>query len=189
MTNSNDSLNSEKVLNLVAEAQKGNREALSQLVVLVSPAVHGQAKRIVSKGIEHEDLCQEGMFAVLSAVSSYRFDAGASFGTYVNLCVRRRLLSVAEKSNSEIVADFDISDSEAAILADYSAEEKLIAADSLSELKEKINSLLSAKERSTLELFLSGYTYQEIAKKLATTPKAVESTLGRVRRKLNPLNK
>ncbi len=183
------SLNDSRTLDLVLKAQAGDRNALSQIIALVSPAVHGQAKRIVSSGFDHEDLCQEAMFAVLSAVSSYRADAGASFSTYVNLCIRRKLLKVAEKNNNVITADLPLSDSEAELIADFSAEEKLIQTDSYVQLINSINNLLTEKERSTLELFLSGYTYQEIAAKLSTTPKAVECALARVRRKLGKFKK
>ncbi len=185
MKKGRDSLNSEKVLDLVAGAQSGDSEALSQLVMLVTPTVHWQAKRLALKGVELEDLCQEGMFAVLSAISSYKPDAGASFETFVNLCVRRRLLSVVQRSSGEINADFELSDSEAALLPELSAEEQTIQADSLQQLLSYIDSTLSEKEHKTLELFLSGFSYQETAEKLQTTPKAVESTLGRVRKKLS----
>ena len=184
-----DSLNNKEILGLITKAQAGDREALTKIIILVTPAVHRQAKRIVSKGVEHEELCQEGMFAARAAVSSYRKDAGASFNTYVNLCIRRRMLSVVERSNSEIFADFDFSDNESALLADLSAEEHIIQADGFRELVNSINNLLSDKEKRTLELFLNGYTYQEIAVKLETTPKAVESTLARVRRKLGKFKK
>ena len=44
--------------------------------------------------------------------------------------------------------------------------------------------VLSALERETLSLWLAGYDYGEIARRLGTTPKSVGNALQRARRKL-----
>ena len=49
---------------------------------------------------------------------------------------------------------------------------------------QKIKTLLSGLEQETLTLYLSGHSYDEIAKLLHCTTKAVDNALQRVRRKL-----
>ena len=50
--------------------------------------------------------------------------------------------------------------------------------------QEKIKTLLSGLEQETLTLYLSGHSYEEMAKLLHCTTKAVDNALQRVRRKL-----
>lgn len=52
-------------------------------------------------GGDSEDLIQEGTFGLLSAIRQYRADAGASFKTFAEHCIRMRLLS-AIKSASQL---------------------------------------------------------------------------------------
>ena len=137
-------LNGREVLELVEASKNGDSKALSRLVVLLTPVVRAQAKRIyLNNSLERDDLFQEGMFGVFEAVEKYDASRGASFLTFVNLCVRSKLLSAVGDSVS-----------------------------------------LTERERRTLKLYLSGYSYQETADRTGSTVKAVDGTLQRVRKKL-----
>ncbi|MEG0018692.1 MAG: sigma factor-like helix-turn-helix DNA-binding protein [Hydrogenoanaerobacterium sp.] len=50
-----------------------------------------------------------------------------------------------------------------------------------------MKNLLSPFEQKTLRLYLSGISYEDIAKAQGTTPKAVDNALQRVRRKLREI--
>lgn len=181
--NNGNILNSAQTLELVSAAQQGDSNALSRLVVLASPTVHAQARKIFISTAEHEDLYQEGMFALLNAVKTFKPDRGASFSTYVNLLVRRRLISFAESARRNVLAD-SVPDSEQSSLTDCSVEETVFREQSYAELVSYINSCLSPREREALKLFLNGFSYAEIAEKTGRTKKSVDGTLQRARKKL-----
>ena len=63
-------------------------------------------------------------------------------------------------------------------------EEELIIAEQMEELRGRIRTALSEAEQRVLTLYLSGHSYQEIARLMGTAPKAVDNALQRVRRKL-----
>ena len=175
MGNGRIDLNSDEVLGLVSAAKLGDRYAMTQLVILLSPIVRAQVKRVfIPAEVEPDDLYQEGMFGVLDAVKSYDASRGASFLTYVNICIRSKLLTAVKNSLSAIPLDNGTS-------LERTADSDEV---SLYELVDYMNSKLSKKELDTLRLFLSGYTYEQIADKFGTTVKSVDGTLQRARKKL-----
>lgn len=186
-----NNLNSEKVSGLLSLAQNEDKDALSQLVIIISPMIHAQARRFKIDGLESDDLYQEGVIASLNAIKTYDKNLGASFSTYVNLIIRRRLSTLLKKhsKNDELVIPLNEDDNFISLLPDGSAEDKLLESDSYQELLDYINSKLTQRENLTLRLFLSGYTYQAIADRLNITVKSVDGTLQRVRKKLRGFNR
>lgn len=178
-------------VNLVAKAQQGDKAALSELVVLVSPLVHYQAKTFSECGIELDDLCQEGMLGVLSAINSFKTDGGAGFKTYVSKCVRNRLISVIRRqaNNSIPVCDIIPFDNDELVFdTACSVDERLVTKEECENVFGYINSQLSPKERETLRLFLSGLSYEKISLRTGSSPKSVDNALQRVRQKLKKYN-
>ncbi len=174
MSDSGFDLNGKEVLGLVESSKNGDSKALSRLVVLLTPVVRAQAKRIyLNKSLERDDLFQEGMFGVFEAVEKFDASRGASFLTFVNLCVRSKMLTAVGGSGG------DSAEGDAIELADSDSKQNAYC-----ELIDFINSSLTELERLTLKTYLSGYSYRETASKLHTTVKAVDGTLQRVRRKL-----
>lgn len=176
---------------LVSLAQQGDKGALSRLLVIVSPLVHSKARCFLNSGVELDDLCQEGMLGVLSAVSTYSGNGGASFKTYAGVCINNRLVSVTRKrSGKSVFSGETVSlDKEGCDFSDsQSVEEQLINKIEFDGLLQYVNSRLSVKERDTLRLFLSGLSYEEISKRTGSSPKSVDNALQRVRQKLKKFN-
>ena len=73
---------------------------------------------------------------------------------------------------------------ELAALPASSPEERAIAAEDYAGLVQKIHQELSLLERNVLALYLKGYDYAAVAKRLDTTPKSVDNALQRARKKL-----
>ena len=176
-------LNDSETLKLVKAAQQGDSKALSSLVVIASPSVHAQAKKIFVSTADHDDLYQEGMFALLNAVKTYDAKQGASFSTYVNLLVRRRLISFAKRTQRGALPQIS-AEPEELNLTDCSVEDRVFQEENYRELVGFIKDCLSDKEQEALKLFLNGFSYTEIAEKMGVTKKAVDGTLQRARKKL-----
>lgn len=167
---------------LVAKAVKGDENAMAELVRRFSPMVNAIASELSGK-FEKEDLAQEGMFGLLSAVYGYKNDTGVGFSAFTRVCVRNRILNSVKvlSRQNKIVAD-----ESAEIVADLNSdpEEICLGLENSRELFKKIEDKLSSFERSVLELHLCGYRYSDIANKLGCNEKAVDNALQRVRSKL-----
>lgn len=168
-------------------AQKGDESAMAFLVTEMMQLVRIQSLQFSNTKLESDDLFQEGMLGIISAIHSYKLGNGANFKTYASVCVKNRMISAIRKfestkavHNGECVS---ISDNQ--LVADeLSLEERLIINEQCEKLIKNINEKLSVTERNVLKLFLSGLCYDEIAKKLGSSPKSVDNALQRVRQKL-----
>lgn len=74
-------------------AGAGNAAAEEALVQRYGRMVRACARPLFLAGGDSEDLFQEGMMGLLSAVRSFESGRDASFRTYAEVCIRRRLYS------------------------------------------------------------------------------------------------
>lgn len=138
--------------------------------------------------LERDDLVGEGMFGFLAAVYSFNEAAGASFSTYVGVCIRNRMLSAlkAHKTQRQIPSSLfvPLEDENGTASAVPSPEDELVSKHEAERISKLISSELSSREKEVFTLFLFGNSYREISEKLKITPKAVDGALRRARKKL-----
>ncbi len=184
------SLYREHELALLARA--GDEKAFTLLVALCEPMLRAQVARFRFPAAEAEDMEQEGLLGLLSAVRTFDPSREVSFRTYASACVRNRLLSVlrrrAARATEVPVEDVStVADGAVSSVNDPAAlmQEKEEAAHMLSRIREA----LSEREYVVLLRYLDGDAYTAIAAQLQTTPKAVDNALQRARAKLRRLFK
>ena len=178
-------------------AYAGNRDAEEELIGRYARLVRACARPYFLAGGDSEDLIQEGMFGLISAMRQYSGDSGASFRTFAEHCIRMRLLS-AVKSASRLkhfplndgMSFEQLSDDPSTQLSAFpeayrqSPEDLVLARESKKELYTTFTSCLSRLELQVLELYLEGLSYREIGTKLGKESKAVDNAVQRIRRKL-----
>jgi len=142
-------------------------------------------------GGDAEDLIQEGMLGLLSAIRGFDEARGVKFETFAELCVRRRIISAVRAAasrhdkRSDVPLDAQLlteNDFHGAYLRD--PEELVIARERVRELTDKIHDSLSKYEATVLGLYLDGLTYTEMAALLGKPYKSVENAISRIRKKL-----
>ena len=183
-------------LQLQQKAAAGEREAEEALVERYMQLVRASARPFFLAGGDSEDLIQEGMFGLLSAVRQYDPENGASFRTFAEHCIRKRIISAIRSASR--MKHFPLNDglsleqlSEdtslpfAAIPAvQPSPEELVLARESKEELYSAFRNRLSRLEIKVLDLYLDGFSYQDIAQRLGKDAKAVDNAVQRIRRKM-----
>ena len=73
---------------LVQAARSGVDEALAELIARCEPMVQMQATKFCRFDLAQEDLAQEGLLALLSAVNGFDFSKEVSFSAFAAVCVR-----------------------------------------------------------------------------------------------------
>lgn len=140
-------------------------------------------------GMEQEDLIQEGLIGLLDAIRTYQLDRDTSFQTYASTCIRNRILkaaqSAAAKKHSLLNQSLPLEESIVVNSSEPADPELLfLAKEKQQEMNRQIKILLSSFEKETLFLYLQGYSYDAMSKRLHVPKKSVDNALVRIRKKL-----
>ncbi len=173
----------------------GAEEALAERYIRV---VRMCARPYFLAGGDSEDLIQEGMIGLLSAIREYDESKGANFKTYAEACVHNRILSAVRSAsrmkhaplNDGVSLEDVLSDESQSLGTSYyerSPEEQVLARESESEFISAFTRCLSKLETEILHLYLQGLSYSEIADSTGKDSKAVDNAVQRIRRKLAKL--
>jgi RNA polymerase sporulation-specific sigma factor len=176
----------------------GDRDAEEQLAERYARLVRACARPLFLAGGDSEDLIQEGMFGLLSAIRQYDASMSAAFRTYAEVCIKRRLLSAVRSAsrlkhlplNDGLSLDYILSEeSQTQLAANPEAfrrtpEEQVLARESKNELYNAFALRLSRLEKEVLALYLEGFSYDEIAGRIGRDVKSVDNAVQRIRSKL-----
>lgn len=193
-------MSEEKILSdeeLQQQARAGSREAEEALVVRYGRLVRICARPCFLAGGDSEDLIQEGMMGLLSAIREYDPHMSASFKTFAELCIKRRIYSAVKGAsrkkhqplNDGLSLEQVLSEESQSHLAFNESfrripEEQVLARESESEILAFHGSMFSKLEKEVLGLYLQGLSCQEIAAVTSRPTKSVDNAIQRIRRKL-----
>ncbi len=178
-------------------AASGNRLAEEALVTRYNRLVRTCARPFFLAGGDSEDLTQEGMVGLITAVREYDAGKEASFRTFAEICIRSRLYSVLRASardkqqplNQSLSLDDSHFDSNPLTsgtnnLAQRNPEDFLIDREHTAALLSGVRKQLSEFEAKILGFYLDGLSCREIAKAVNKPPKSVDTAVQRIRRKV-----
>lgn len=174
---------------LIALCQNGDKQAWEELYKRYKPRVLKTARRFFLIGGETEDLVQEGMCGLFSAVSGYR-QGEANFSAFAEACIKNRILDAVKKSEGDKHSALN---NFLPILefgeewATESPEDEVIRREDKSELILKMKDNLSPLEFKAIKMYIEGMTMAEISSALAKSPKSIDNALNRAKNKLQKL--
>ena len=181
---------------LVTLAQKGDKQAMEELLIRHAGLVRECARGFFLIGGETEDLIQEGTFGLFGAIVDYRQDESAkSFKNFARLCVSRRIIDAvkasARKKNSPLndAAPLGILSTEKGASANFNPEDLLILRDDRREFRQKISGVLSDFEFKVTTMYMDGMTCAEICEATGKSAKSVDNALQRSKKKLQEVLK
>lgn len=181
------------LLNMV---KSGNRAAEEQLALRYTRLVKICARPYFLVGGDSEDLNQEGMLGLLSAIREYDFSMNTSFKTYAEVCVKRRIYSAIKSASrkkhvplNKMISLNEVLSNESASSSQTDAfrrmpEEQVLAQESADEIINTYSRRLSKFEAKILELYLSGLSYSEIAEVCLKPEKSIDNAVQRIRKKI-----
>ncbi|MDR3309865.1 MAG: sigma-70 family RNA polymerase sigma factor [Oscillospiraceae bacterium] len=147
------------------------------------------ARPFFLQGGDGEDLIQEGMLGLLSAIRGFDPARGVPFEAFAELCVRRRIISAVKKGSlGSLPGTLPLEAGETRFAADTERvsdpEELVLARERAREMKSRIEADLSKFEREVARLYLDGLTYDEIGHAVGRNAKSIDNAVQRIRRKL-----
>lgn len=174
---------------LVKLAKRGDKLAEEELIKKYTPLTRKICNGFFISGGESEDLVQEGLFGLYSAI--YGFEEGhANFFTYAYACIRnaaadavKKSLTAKNRALNNFVPILEIGEE----LSPASPEDELIKRENRKEFLQKISGELSSLEFKVTVMHLDGLRVQEISASLGKSQKSVSNAFSRAKLKLAKL--
>ncbi len=179
---------------LVKMAQEKDTDAMTAVIQRYKDFVKIAIRPYFLCGGDSDDLLQEGMLGVFRAVET--FNGKYSFKSYVYACVKNGILSLIRRYNSDknkplnnfisLSGDSDFDAEKSALMISFkdNPEKTFIETESEKEFYESIKRNLSKLEYNIFNLYIEGYSYQEIAQRLDKNEKSIDNALQRIRKKV-----
>lgn len=175
-------------------AKKGAPAAEECLATRYSRLVRICARPYFLAGGDSEDLIQEGMIGLLSAIRTFDVYGDGSFHVYAETCIQNRLYSAIRTAtrgkyvplNHSVSLDpttFEQESGQFEQLQTESPEEALIGREESFHRMEALSKGLSNFESTVLERYLEGLSYSQIANLTGKPLKSVDNAVQRIRRK------
>ncbi len=179
---------------LCRAAADGDTQAETELVARYGQLVRACARPLFLAGGDSEDLIQEGMLGLLTAIRRFDPERDAAFRTYAGVCIRSRLLTAIRAAQGGKHAPLNHSVSFEPPLFDgtnahlfssvESPEDVIIGREELKERLDALKGQLSELEAQILPPYLNGLSCGEIARQLGRPQKTVDNAIQRIRRKV-----
>ena len=179
---------------LCQQISNGCREAEDELVLRYGQLVRACARPLFLAGGDSEDLIQEGMLGLLTAIRGFDLRRDTAFRTYAEICIRSRLITAVRAAqggkhsplNHSISFEPPLFDGTNAHLfsSAQSPEDVIIGREELKERLDALKGQLSELEGNILPLYLNGLSCGEIARQVGRPPKSVDNAIQRIRRKV-----
>ena len=181
---------------VIAKAQAGNSEAIDLIIKEYKNLIFLNVKNYFLVGADEDDLLQEGAIGLLKAIHAYT-KGKASFKTFATLCIRRQILTAVRSSNAQKNSALnaasgnnlenengsEIYPKELYSNKKYNPEEVFLSKEKISDFHKFVESNFSAFEKKVFEYMVKGYSYKEIAEKLDKSPKTIDNSFQRIKRK------
>lgn len=169
---------------------RDSEAAQEQLVRRYTRMVRMMSRPFFLAGADSEDLVQEGMIGLLSAIRQYEPGREASFSSFAGLCIRRRMISAVRSAASQKhqLLTNAVSMQELPQQSNRPGpEELLLRQEQTGELEEILRDSLSRLEQRVLGYYLDGWSYSQIADALDKSTKTVDNAVQRIRAKATRL--
>ena len=188
---------------MVKLAQSGDTESMNSLMEKYKVTVRKKANTLFLIGGDTEDLIQEGMIGLFTAINTYNSSKNASFKTFANMCIAGQMNHAIEAANrfkhgplnSYISYDIKLTEDDDESLLDviedieeHEPENQYIDKENVRDMLIKIKDTLSPLEWDVFLLHVNGTNYREIASKLNKSEKSIDNALNRIKQKVTKLN-
>lgn len=193
-------------LEVITLAQNGDRDAEEYLIMSNMDIVYSKSKLFYIKGLDKDDVIQEGLVGLYKAIRDFQPDREASFRGFAHLCVNRQLISAIKMANRQKHLPLNTSTSidrklrfakdeegRGRTLLDILPDEKmdperdLINREFIKEITRELQEVLTPLEWKVFIRYLDAKSYKEISDELDSTVKTVDNALQRSRRKIDQI--
>ena len=193
-----DEYNDYELLYLVCDQDENARNIMfDKYRPLIISKVNKISKIGMVKGLDFNDLVQEGMIGLSEAIRDYRDHKDTKFSTFAQLCIERQLGSALRKAdrlknkilNESLSLDYT-DDGQTKTFGEYLEDRKdtnpeyhFLNIEYENEIFKKIADRLTDLENRIFELKVKNFTYDEMANILDINKKTIDNAIQRIKLK------
>ncbi|HIR39697.1 MAG TPA: sigma-70 family RNA polymerase sigma factor [Candidatus Coproplasma stercoripullorum] len=171
-------------------SQSGDKNATELLLKRYKNVVLSVARRFFLSGGETEDLVQEGMCGLYSAIGGYsEGKCKSGFSAYATRCIRNRIIDAVKATTGAKHSALNnflpiVEVGEELYSSPQNPEDELIKRENRREFLRKISKDLSSFEFKVTVMYMDGLTMAEISSATGKPVKSIDNALQRAKRKL-----
>lgn len=171
-------------------AQEGNEDANNLIYNVFKPLIVKKAKNAIfgmhNRGVDIDDIMQEGYIGLEEAIKNYSQDADTSFYTFAMICIERQISNYVRGINNnkgKILNEAVIIDEgiEKIIPDNTDIENSVVGKDYNIKLINNIWPTLTYFEKKVLDLKLDDYSLDEMSQILKKDKKAIYNAIQRIK--------
>ena len=140
------------------------------------------SRKFINSGMDEEDLCQEGMLALMRAESTFKESVDVKFETYASRVITNRFIDITRKSQRQRAAGpthFASEEPE----SDFSLDDQV----NLIEIKNILRDYVTELDRAIFNSYIQGFSYEEISKIFELPRKKIDNTVQKVKKIIKAL--
>lgn len=179
---------------LVKKAKQKDEASIVKLLRKYDPAIKKVSMYFFTKfkniPLSFDDFKQDATIAFLKAVSTYNEEKNKSLLYFANTCMMNKLTSLvrSERKKDNIISlDETIEDNSSSKVIPCSpvtSQEEYEKLAWIRNFRDTINNILTTEQKGVWELYLQGFSYEEIAEKTGLTKKKVDNTILACKKKI-----
>ena len=183
---------------IITLIQAGDNNALEFIIDKYNDIVNIKASKFFANGIERDDIIQEGLIGLYKATKSYNSEKQNSFKSFANLCIERQLITSIKSANRQkniplnsafslnapVYEDDDMD--VLGVIDNKTAEdplETITKKEYFDFIEKKMDESLSDFEKKVLIEYKKGKSYNDIAMKVNSKIKSVDTAIQRIKKK------
>ncbi len=191
---------------LIKRYRTGEHGIIDYLMEKYKNLVLIKTRSLFILGGDSEDLIQEGMIGLFQAVNDYDFGRDASFATFAELCISRKVYNAIKASNDKkhsflnnyisfFGTENDDKDNMLPMIeqlpgGDEQDPERFVLTNELrDELERAFKEDLTPLERECFGLYITGMKSGEVAKIIGKSAKETDNAIQRAKKKLKKIRK
>ena len=190
-----------ELLYLISESnEEANNVIYKKYEPVISYYANKYSQLVEGKGIDYNDLCQEGLIGLIKAIDNYKNQKDIRFSTFAFVCIKRSIISAVRNAsrkkhsalNESYSLDYNTEDVEQSfdniIGSTTGGIEDLLVSKEKNELfNKKLLNELTDFEKEVYDLRINNFSYDEIANMLGKSKNAIGAVLVRIRIKLRKI--
>ena len=178
----------DEVERLLPMIRRGSNAAFLRLSELYAPLLEREVNRYAASlsPADLDDLRQSASVSLYRAALAFHGDRGVTFGLFAKICVVNGIadsLRYIRRKGSTLSME-DLAEQEQPDDGEPNPQSLLLDKEQAWETRKQIQAVLSPLEYEIFEMYISGFSYAEIASRIGKSQKSVDNALCRIKKKL-----